>query len=178
MSTPGEVSIRLARADEIDAIVHLDRTLDTLPHWPAAEYRTAIAGHDPQRLRCLFVADRVSDRGSQIVGLAVGRVDHIAGEYSGELESVGVALSAQRRGIGRELCLKVIDWCQSKGASHVDLEVRSRSAGPISLYGQLGFAVAGKRRNYYRDPSDDAILMRLDLKPGWADPASQAESAP
>jgi ribosomal-protein-alanine N-acetyltransferase len=178
MSTPGEVSIRLACAEEIDAIVRLDRTLDTLPHWSAAEYLTAIAGHSPPRLRCLFVADRVFDQGGQIVGLAVGRVDRIAGECSGELESVGVALSAQRRGIGRELCLKVIGWCHSQGASHVDLEVRRQSVGPISLYADLGFVVAGKRRNYYRDPSDDAILMRIDLKPGHADPASQAESAP
>ena len=174
MQPLGEVSFRLANVGDIEAIVLLDRILDTLPHWPAAEYRAALAGHDPQRLRCVFVADSVS----QIVGLAVGRVDRIAWECSGELESAGVAASAQRRGIGRELCLKVIDWCQSQGASHLNLEVRSQSAGAVALYRQLGFLVVGKRRNYYRDPADDAILMRLDLKPGQTDPASQAESAP
>jgi ribosomal-protein-alanine N-acetyltransferase len=170
MKMPGELSIRLAGLEDMDAIVLLDRTLDTLPHWPAAEYRTAIAGPGASPLRCVFVAEF----GCRIVGLAVGRVDRIAGERSGELESVGVALAAQRQGVGRELCSNVISWCRSQGASHLDLEVRSQSAGAVALYEGLGFVTEGKRRNYYRDPADDAILMRLDLKPGQADPAAQA----
>lgn len=170
MRVPGEVRFRLASDEDIEAVVRLDRTLDTLPHWPAAEYRTAIAGGHPQRLRCLFVAEL----GGEIVGLAVGRVDRIAGECVAELESVGVARSAQRQGIGRELCRSVIGWCRSQGASHLDLEVRSQSAGAVALYGELGFVTEGKRRSYYRDPADDAILMRLDLKLGQADRSSQA----
>jgi ribosomal-protein-alanine N-acetyltransferase len=171
MKSLGELSIRSACEEDIEAVVLLDRTLDTLPHWPAVEYRSAIANHDPARLRCLFVADS----SGEIVGLAVGRVDRIAGECSGELESVGVALSAQRRGIGRELCRSVMDWCQSQGASLLDLEVRSQSMGAISLYGDLGFQVAGRRRGYYRDPADDAILMRLDLKLQRPDPPNPVQ---
>jgi ribosomal-protein-alanine N-acetyltransferase len=174
MKAPGEVSIRRAGGEDVEAIVLLDRTLATLPHWPASEYHAAITSHDPQRNRCLFVAEL----DGQMAGLAVGRVDRIAGERSGELESVGVALSAQRRGIGRELCRAVIAWCQSQGASYLDLEVRSQSAGAIALYQELDFVVVGKRRNYYRDPVDDAILMRLDLKREPSEPAPPARPAP
>lgn len=171
MTSPGKVSIRLASDEDIEAIMLLDRSLDTLPHWPAAEYRASIAGGDSHRSRALFVAgaDREIDR--QIVGLAVARADHIAGESSVELESVGVALSARRRGVGRELCRAVMEWCQSQGAAHLDLEVRSQSAGAVALYRELGFVAVGTRRSYYRDPADDAILMRLDLKREHSEPA-------
>jgi ribosomal-protein-alanine N-acetyltransferase len=174
MKPIGEVSFRLAGDEDIDAVVLLDRELDTLPLWPVAEYRAAIAGPDSIPLRRLFVADF----GGEIVGFAVGRVDRIAGDCSGELESVGVAASAQRRGIGRELCRSVIGWCQSQGSSHLDLEVRSQSTGAAALYGELGFEVAGRRRGYYRDPEDDAILMRLVLKRESSDPATPAQPAP
>jgi ribosomal-protein-alanine N-acetyltransferase len=171
VNSPGEARIRTARAEDLDAILLLDRTLDTLPHWPVAEYRAAIAGTDAMPLRCLFVAEL----DGKIAGLAVGRLDRIAGECSGELESVGVALSAQRKGIGRELCRAVIGWVGSKGASHLDLEVRSCSTGAITLYRQLGFVAAGTRPGYYRNPEDDAVLMRLDLEQQRSEPASSAE---
>ena len=166
MKIPGEVSIRLAGPEDLAAIVLLDRTLDTLPHWPAAEYLAAFAGSGSLPLRCVFVAELAGE----IVGVAVGKVDRIAGECSGEIESVGVTSSAQRRGIGRELCQSVIRWCQLHGASYLDLEVRSQSDGAVALYRELGFVAAGKRRNYYRDPADDAILMRLDLKREQSEP--------
>jgi [ribosomal protein S18]-alanine N-acetyltransferase len=174
MKPLGEVSIRRAGPEDIEAVVLLGRTLDTLPHWPASEYRAAIAVSDSRPLRCLLVAEV----DGPIVGVAVARVDCIAGECTGELESVGVASSAQRRGIGRELCRSVIRWCESQGASHVDLEVRSQSAGAVALYRELGFVAAGKRRNYYRDPADDAILMRLVLKREPSEPAPPAQPVP
>jgi [ribosomal protein S18]-alanine N-acetyltransferase len=179
MKLHGEVTFRLAVGADIEAVVLLDRELDTLPHWPVGEYRAAVEGGDPQRMRCLFVAELVSGGGGgEIVGLAVGRVDHIAGECSGELESVGVAASAQRTGIGRELCRSVIGWCESQGATELDLEVRSQSAGAISLYGELGFVMIGRRPGYYRDPADDALLMRLDLKRERSEPSAVNQPAP
>ena len=45
----------------------------------------------------------------------------------------------------------------------MELEVRAGSAGAIGLYEGLGFVGVGRRRGYYRDPVDDAVLMRLDL---------------
>jgi ribosomal-protein-alanine N-acetyltransferase len=45
----------------------------------------------------------------------------------------------------------------------LELEVRAGRAGAIALYTGLGFVIVGRRRRYYREPVDDALLMRLDL---------------
>lgn len=154
-----EVTIRLAVPGDVEAIVALDRAIAEVPHWAAGEYRVALAGMAREPWRCMYVAELAG----RIAGFAVGRVDCIEEDCAGELETVGVAEGARRRGVGRSLCGAVIAWCRENGALRVELEVRSRSAGPIALYRELGFEAIGSRPRYYRDPADDAMLMRLDL---------------
>jgi ribosomal-protein-alanine N-acetyltransferase len=57
----------------------------------------------------------------------------------------------------------VLDWCRSNRATEVVLEVRAGSAGAAALYAGLGFTQAGRRPRYYRDPDEDALIMRLPL---------------
>lgn len=176
--TPDEVTfqIRAAAVADIGSIFALDQSVETAPHWPVAEYLATFSAAftpalspsegDPQTFimtRCLLVAENASG----VVGFAVGKVTviHVEGsaEVSAELESLAVAEAARRSGIGRALCGAVFGWSRERGASEIVLEVRSRSAGPIALYEQLGFLAVGKRTKYYRGPVDDAILMRLGL---------------
>ena len=48
----------------------------------------------------------------------------------------------------------------------MELEVRAGSVGAIALYGGLGFVVVGRRKGYYREPVEDALLMKLELAGG------------
>jgi ribosomal-protein-alanine N-acetyltransferase len=57
----------------------------------------------------------------------------------------------------------VADWCRGEEVATVELEVRAGSAGAIALYSGLGFVVVGRRVGYYREPVEDALLMRLDF---------------
>ncbi len=97
-----------------------------------------------------------------LVGFAVGKV--VAAARLAELESVVVAAPARRLGAGRALCEAVIEWCRRQGATSMELEVRAASNGARALYEELGFAVEGIRQGYYRDPEEDAVLMRLNLE--------------
>jgi ribosomal-protein-alanine N-acetyltransferase len=90
-------------------------------------------------------------------------VTALEAEVLAELESVAVANSVRRSGIGRALCDAVIAWAREQGAAEIELEVRTSSSGAIALYTQLGFATVGARAKYYRGPVEDAVLMRLDL---------------
>ena len=74
-----------------------------------------------------------------------------------------MSASARRAGVGRALCEAVIGWCRKQGATEMELEVRAGGLGAVALYHGLGFAVVGQRRDYYRDPTEDALLMRLRL---------------
>jgi ribosomal-protein-alanine N-acetyltransferase len=46
----------------------------------------------------------------------------------------------------------------------MQLEVRAGGAGAIALYEGLGFTVTGRRRGYYREPAEDALLMEMELR--------------
>ena len=98
-----------------------------------------------------------------MLGFAVGKVAGSGSNGVAELESVAVSLAARRGGVGRALCEAVVDWCRWQGAMRMELEVRAGSEEAIALYGGLGFVVVGRRRGYYREPAEDALLMKLEL---------------
>jgi ribosomal-protein-alanine N-acetyltransferase len=168
--TPSPLQIRLAVPTDFLGIVALERATEHAPHWPPATYAAILTPHAAAPRRCLFV---VLKDGS-LAGFAAGLMHPPNGNpvTSGavqlaELESVVVAANARRAGIGRTLCKSVLDWSGEQGATEVILEVRASSAGAIALYAGLGFVHAGRRPRYYRDPNDDALVMRcqLDARP-------------
>ncbi len=149
----------MATRADLDPILQLDRATHLLPHWTLAEYAESLASTGTCLRRCIFVAETPSE----MVGFAVGKVTTSPDEVFSELETVAVTSSARRTGIGMALCSAVLAWCREQGAGRIELEVRSRSEGPIALYRRLGFRAIGHRPSYYRDPTDDAILMTLDM---------------
>lgn len=154
--------VRVARGTDLAGVVEMERRIAEAPHWTEAEYAAMVAvdrGADDAIRRCLVVAEAEG----RLLGFAVGKV---TGVGPGELESVAVDSAARRKGVGRVLCEAVIDWCRGQGAEEMELEVRGGSAGPIALYGGLGFVVVGRRKGYYREPIEDALLMKMELAGG------------
>ncbi len=153
------VTIRLALSEDVAQVVEVERAIATAPHWGEEVYREIVAdagaGTGAVR-RCLYVA--CAD--GKVVGFAVGRV--VAGE--GEIESVAVGETMRRRGLGRLLLDAVLGWCRGGGAGMVELEVRAGGEAARRLYGEIGFVETGRRRGYYEEPREDAVLMRLGLR--------------
>ena len=149
--------IRLAGAEDLAGVVALELATPEAPHWAEAEYAAIVGESLGGVRRCLFVA-LDEDR---LFGFAVGKVPGAGLEA--ELESVAVSVDARRLGVGGALCAAVIEWCRGQGAGAVELEVRASSGGAIALYTGMGWVEVGRRRAYYRDPADDALLMRLEL---------------
>jgi ribosomal-protein-alanine N-acetyltransferase len=166
--TPLPIEVRPAVAADLDAIRALERACLNAPHWPLNVYVSILDGNAEHAgestaspRRCLFVAYR----DSLLVGFAVGLVHPDAVSQSNastaELESVVVASAARRAGVGRALCTAVLHWAGERGATEILLEVRASGIAAIALYTSLGFTKIGRRPRYYRDPADDAVLMRL-----------------
>ena len=57
----------------------------------------------------------------------------------------------------------MINICRSNGVEDIFLEVRESNVSARALYVKLGFAEIGKRKKYYSNPTEDAILMKLSL---------------
>ena len=152
--------VRVAEAGDVAGVVALERGIAEAPHWGVAQYSAMVGVDEADSAvrRCFFVAEAEGDGG--LVGFAVGKV---IGSSVAELESVAVEAAARRAGVGKALCVAVVAWCKGQGVAAMELEVRAGSAGAIALYAGLGFVVAGRRVGYYREPLEDALLMRLDL---------------
>lgn len=84
-----------------------------------------------------------------------------AGEAS--LYALNVDPAARRKGVGAALLAGALAALKAEGADQCFLEVRAANAPAIALYRRLGFAAAGVRRGFYRDPPDDAVVMTLTL---------------
>jgi ribosomal protein S18 acetylase RimI-like enzyme len=57
-----------------------------------------------------------------------------------------------------------LDEARRRGAAQVLLEVRASNEMAQSLYKSLGFRFAGRRRDYYRSPQEDALVMKLKFR--------------
>jgi [ribosomal protein S18]-alanine N-acetyltransferase len=157
--------VRVAEAADVVGVVALERAIVEAPHWAEAEYAAMVRADravDGAVRRCFFVAETEAE--GRLLGFAVGKVIGSNAGAVAELESVAVEAAARRCGVGRALCVAVSDWCREQGVAALELEVRAGSAGAIALYAGLGFVVAGRRAGYYREPVEDALLMRLDLE--------------
>lgn len=78
--------------------------------------------------------------------------------------NVAVHPDYRRQGIARLLVTELVAALAKKGVSSLALEVRASNAPAISLYEQLGFIQVGRRPNYYRNPKEDAYILRKE----WA----------
>lgn len=84
----------------------------------------------------------------------------------GETDMMNVAVSpdARRRGIGEKLILELVERLKERDSHCLTLEVRAANAPAIALYEKLGFTQVGRRPNYYRNPKEDALILRKEWR--------------
>lgn len=95
----------------------------------------------------------------QPAGLAAFQL--AAGEAT--LNTVTVDPARRGRGLGAALVRTALAELRRQGAKFCFLEVREHNAPAIALYTRLGFCTAGKRRGFYQNPPEDALVMNLAL---------------
>lgn len=84
--------------------------------------------------------------------------------------TVVVKEQARSRGVGRQMMRHLLNTAAKHHVDTVLLEVRPSNEAAVSLYQSLGFSEIGVRKGYYPDKKgrEDALIMGLDLKPGFA----------
>ena len=96
-------------------------------------------------------------RGFEVAGFIVARL--LTGEL--HVNNVAVRTEFRRQGIGSKLLEATLARARQKGATVAHLEVRAGNVAAQKLYGRCGFEVTGRRKKYYREPLEDALLMSL-----------------
>ena len=81
-----------------------------------------------------------------------------------ESDMMNIAVDPQyrRQCIAQALVEELVKCLARKGSRCLTLEVRASNAGAIALYEKLGFRQVGRRPNYYRNPKEDALILRKE----------------
>ncbi len=76
--------------------------------------------------------------------------------------NIAVTAKARGRGIGKAITAALLTAAKERDLSFVSLEVRASNTVAISLYEGLGFKTVGKRKNFYKAPREDALIMTIE----------------
>ena len=81
------------------------------------------------------------------------------GPDGGDIMTVATDPGCRGRGIARGLIAAMEPLLREKGCGYLTLEVRPSNAAALGLYESLGFRQVGRRPRYYRNPTEDALLL-------------------
>ena len=79
-----------------------------------------------------------------------------------DMMNIAVHPEYRRRGIAEALIDALINALREKGSRALSLEVRASNDPAIALYQKMGFSQVGRRPNYYRNPREDALILRKE----------------
>ena len=142
--------LRAARIADIDAVLDIERAAFGDP-WSRSAFADLV-----DDLRVAFL---IADAGGAVRGYVVAWF--VLDE--GEIGNLAVHASARRQGVGARLLDGAIAKVRGSDVDSLYLEVRDSNAAARALYASRGFAEVGRRKEYYRRPKEDALVLRLDF---------------
>lgn len=134
-------------------------------HVPQVAQLEAICFSDPWSERS--VASELNNKlALWLVAEEDGRVAGYVGSQTvideSDVMNVAVHPDFRRRGIAEKLMEQLVGSLKAMGSHCLTLEVRASNAPAIALYEKLGFQEVGRRKNYYRNPREDALILRKE----------------
>lgn len=137
---------------ELGEIVELERASFSDP-WSEASFAAVL--NEP----AAFFAAAHDSTSHRVAGYVVAWF--VADE--GEIANLAVREPTRRRGLGAALLDAALDEGRRRGAQAIYLEVRDSNVAARGLYASRDFAEVGRRRDYYRKPVEDAIVLRRSV---------------
>lgn len=134
-------------------VVEIEETGELSP-WGWENYHAELARADA----IVLVADADSKRtidARRLKGFIVARV--VVDEL--QINNVAVRVEAREQGVGSELLRAAIAEGRLRGARRAVLEVRASNEAAQRLYAKHKFILCGRRKDYYREPTEDALLL-------------------
>jgi ribosomal-protein-alanine N-acetyltransferase len=143
-------TIRKMTLEDVPAVIYLDRKSFSLP-WPERSFRFEVTENPASRC---WVADLDGNIVGMIVVWLIVDEAHVA--------TIATHPDYRRQGIAQRLLAHALRQLLEEGARSSFLEVRASNFAAQEMYRKFGYEESGRRRRYYRDNDEDAILMTLD----------------
>ena len=149
--------IRRTSAHDLIEVVEIEES-SGLSRWGWESYHAELSR--PESIMLVARRRQPDAVGKWLYGFVAARVN--ADEM--HINNIGVREEARRLGLGSALLLAALRAGRLMGAETALLEVRAGNLPAQALYRSRGFETVGRRRNYYRDPPEDALVMRARAK--------------
>ena len=101
-------------------------------------------------------------------GAVIGYGGMLLAPDEGQILNLAVSPGYRRQGVGAALLSALLAEADRRGLSTLSLEVRVSNQPAVALYERAGFTVAGRRRHFYKSPTEDAWVMIRSAKSGQA----------
>jgi len=157
------LSLDRMRAEDLDEVLAIERASFSMP-WSRGAFLYEM---QQNRVARCWVG---RDEAARVVGYLC--LWEVADEV--HITNVAVRPELRRQGIARSLLRTVLDDARSRRFKVVVLEVRPSNQHAVSLYESFGFRVVGRRRGYYYDTGEDALVMEVGLHGEAVPPGNQA----
>jgi len=135
--------------EDIPTVAELDKLSFALP-WPERSFRFELT--DNPASRCWVYEEDGKILGMIVAWLLVDEA-HVA--------TIATHPDHRRQGIARKLLTYALRYMSKEGAVTSFLEVRESNTAALEMYRAFGYEVSGRRKRYYKDNHEDAILMTL-----------------
>ena len=144
------------RPEDVPEVAEVERKAFAVP-WRETTFRRLLGD---ERSRAWTAVTAGDGRGA-VAGYAVMWFT----DDGAQLGNLAVAEAHRRRGLGRRLVRTVLEAVrESDSGDYLILEVRESNEAAIGLYRGMGFRLLGRRREYYRSPPEDALVMGVDAR--------------
>jgi ribosomal-protein-alanine N-acetyltransferase len=165
---PKGLTLERMSPDDVPAVMAVDRLCFPSP-WSENAYRSEMGN-----VCAYYLVARIPERSPEPGAENGGRVIGFAGAWivmdEAHVTTLGVHPDFRRHGLGERLLLALLEEARERGVRRATLEVRESNRGAQALYARLGFTPIARRRRYYSDTDEDAIVMWVeDLQSGMRD---------
>lgn len=147
--------IRIMRTGDLPAVLAIEETVFGDDAWPRSFFARDLANAHA----VYFALDLAGADSERARAELAGYAGYWLLDDEANLMNIAIAPAWQGRGLGEHLLLETLLIVQDRGAEICTLEVRVSNLRAQALYRKLGFELAGRRRHYYQDNGEDALLM-------------------
>lgn len=165
------MKVRPARETDLRQLISLSESAGEAAHWSQPQWLDIFHSQSPPRLAWVAEAWVIEDGIEDAIeasaeeshtgdpARAVGFLVAQTGTPEWELENIAVLPECRRQGVARALLSALLSQAHSLLAERILLEVRASNQAAIRLYEASGFRMLARRRDYYRNPPEDAVIL-------------------